>query len=704
MRTLPLLALFVLAPGARADFAADVAPVLERHCIRCHQPGNAKGEFSLATEADLKASGHVVPGKPDQSELLRVVVAQQGETRARMPKSGKPLTEGEVAVLRKWIADGATWPVNFTIKERAKAGSDWWALQPITKATPPVITDGARPANAIDNFTFAKLREKGLAPNPVAEKRALIRRVTYDLTGLPPSPEEVEAFVNDTAPDSYEKLVDKLLASPRYGEQWGRHWLDVVRFGESNGYERNVLINSAWPFRDYVIKSFNADKPFDKFVYEQLAGDVVAKGDPEREVGTVFLVCGPYDNVGNGDAKAAALIRANHADEMIRATSEAFLGLTFGCARCHDHKFDPITAKDYYALYSTFAGVKHGERAIGGMKGARVFAGVFDPNAGKNQVVFVGGDPQKPGAAAPPASMAALDKLESKYAISPTGPESDRRFALARWITAKDNPLTARVLANRVWHWHFGVGIVDTPSDFGWMGGRPTHPELLDFLASELHANGWKLKPLHKLIVMSHTYRQSSAHREGAAKVDADARLLWRFPPRRLSGEEVRDTMLALAGKLDHEKEKGGPGFKLYRYVEDNVATYHPLDEHGPNTYRRAVYHQNARAARVDVLSDFDCPDPAAAAPRRASTTTPLQALALLNHKFVHDAAGFLTARAEKDAGPDAEARVRRAFAIAYGRAPTAGELKTALPVVAQHGLKPLCLALLNSNELLYLP
>jgi hypothetical protein len=703
MRTASLLALLALAPAARADFAADVAPVLERHCVRCHQPGNAKGEFALASEADLKASGHVVPGKPDQSELLRVVVAQPGETRPRMPKSGKPLTEGEVAALRKWIADGAKWPANVTIKERARAGADWWALQPIAKPKPPAVPDGPQPANAIDHFTFAKLREKGLAPNPGAEKRALIRRLTYDLTGLPPTPDETEAFEKDAAPDAYEKLVDRLLASPRYGEQWGRHWLDVVRFGESNGYERNVLIPNVWPFRDYVIKSFNADKPFDKLVYEHLAGDVVAKGDPEREVGTAFLVCGPYDNVGNGDAAAAALIRANHADEMIRTTTEAFLGLTFGCARCHDHKFDPIAAKDYYALYSTFAGVKHGERALAA-KGAKVFAGTFDPNAGRDQKVFVGGDPQKPGAAAPPASMAVLDALASKYAISPTGPESDRRFALARWITAKDNPLTARVLANRVWHWHFGTGIVDTPSDFGWMGGRPTHPELLDFLASELHANGWKLKPLHKLVVMSHTYRQSSAYREPAAKLDADARLLWRFPPRRLSGEEVRDTMLALGGKLDHAKEKGGPGFKLYRYVQDNVATYHPLDEHGPDTYRRAVYHTNARAARVDVLSDFDCPDPAAAAPRRASTTTPLQALALLNHKFVHDMAGALAARAEAEAGAKPDARVRRAFLIAYGRTPTETELKAAVPVVEKLGLKPLCLALLNSNELLYLP
>ncbi|MBY0522039.1 MAG: DUF1553 domain-containing protein [Gemmataceae bacterium] len=767
------LAVWLALPGALTaappNFAKEVAPILEQHCIRCHHPGNRKGELSLTTMSDLKESGQVVPGKPDESPLLKLVTPKAGSTRARMPKEGKPLTAAEVAVLRRWIAEGATWPEGAVLREKAKADGTWWSLQPLGKAEP--LAPPGLPADwanhAIDRFVFARLAEKGLRPSPPADRLTLIRRLTYDLTGLPPSPSEIEKFLHDNAPDAYEKLVDRLLASPQYGEQWGRHWLDVVRFGESNGYERNVLINNVWPFRDYVIRSLNEDRPFDQLILEHLAGDVVARGKPDREIGTAFLVCGPYDNVGNGDPAQAALIRANHLDEIIRATAESFLGLTLGCARCHDHKFDPITQRDYYSLYATFAGVRHADRPIvskderetqqaqleklkkqrdqlgkerddllqvirrrdaqptaaeearlGELKTEldklnqaiaaapplpRVWAGTFDADAGKRPYhLFLGGDPQKKGAAVTPASLSVLAGLPSRYELPATASETDRRLALAKWIIGADNPLTPRVLANRLWHYHFGTGIVDTPSDFGWMGSRPSHPELLDWLARQVDVHGWKLKPLHRLIVTSQTYRQASTWSDAAAKADADSRLLWRFPPRRLTGEEVRDTMLTAAAKLDRSK-MGGPGFRLYRYVEDNVATYHPLDRHGPETYRRAVYHQNARAARVDLLSDFDCPDPAAAAPRRASTTTPLQALALLNHRFTHDMAQFASARVEKEAGTRSADQVRLAFVLAYGRPPDAEELERCVPVVEKHGLRTLWRALLNSSELIYL-
>lgn len=750
-------------PGSLAaappDFAKEMAPILEQHCLRCHQPGNKKGDLSVATFADLKESGQVAPGKPDESPLLKLVTPRAGGARPRMPKEGKPLSTTEVDLLRRWIAEGAIWPDGLVLKEKAKADGTWWSLQPLARAEPPQPS-GLQPEwakHAIDRFVFARLQEKGLRPSPPAERRELIRRLTYDLIGLPPSPAEIDAFLADRRPDAYEQLVERLLASPRYGERWGRHWLDVVRFGESNGYERNVLINNVWPFRDYVIRSFNEDKPFYQLVLEHLAGDVIARDDPGREIGTAFLVCGPYDNVGNGDPAQAALIRANHLDEIIRTTAEAFLGLTYGCARCHDHKFDPITQKDYYGLYATFAGVRHGDRPLVGKEEraahqARVdaltkqrdqlqqtirqrgedakpngkdelkaeleklnraiaavpplprqWAGTFDLEAGKRPYhIFQGGDPQKKGAAVVPASLGVLAGLPSRYEVPASASEGERRLALAKWLVAADHPLTPRVLANRLWHYHFGVGIVDSPSDFGWIGSRPTHPELLDWLARQIHANGWKLKPLHRLIVSSQTYRQASTWNEAAARVDADSRLLWRFPPRRLAGEEVRDTMLAVAGKLDVSK-MGGPGFRLYRYVEDNVATYHPLDQHGPETYRRSVYHQNARAARVDVLSDFDCPDPATAAPRRAATTTPLQALALLNHSFTHDMARFAGERVAKEAGANPADQVRLAFTLAFGRLPDAEELARCVPIVEQHGVRPLWLALFNSNEFIYL-
>ena len=928
------------------DFAREIAPVLERSCIRCHQPNVRKGELSLATSADLIDAGYVVRGEPDQSHLLSVLVPAAPGERPQMPKEGAPLSAEEIALVREWIAQGAHWPDELVLSEKSKADKKWWSLQPLAEVEPPhpegiQTTWGASP---IDRFLFEKLKENGLEPSPPADRRALIRRVTYDLTGLPPAPDEVEAFLHDERPDAYERLVDRLLESPHYGEHWGRHWLDVARFGESRGFERNEIITNAWPFRDYVIRSLNDDKPFNQLVREHLAGDVIGRDRPEVEVGTTFLVCGPYDDVGNQDPVQAARIRANTIDDMIRATSEAFLGLTVGCARCHDHKFDPIAQRDYYSLYATFAGVRHGPRTVatadqrqthaerlaplnrrrerlsrekseleetifaraeqkaemyasretrpaidrkgteetfapvearyvrllvegrdtdpyarsghhidefeiwtaeaeprnvalsanggqaaGSSRVAEDFADAYSPAltidgefgarwigggpeltitleqpatinrilfssdrtgaAGDNPVaafvseyrievsldgerwtevadsydrrpvspahrrkrfiqaeitsqereqlatfdsqlgevqreiaavpslpawwvgnfetaagpfhVFLGGDPQKKGPEIVPASLSTLDQVTSTYELSAGASEAERRLALAEWIVHLENPLTPRVLANRIWHYHFGTGIVDTPSDFGYMGGRPSHPQLLDWLARQVHENGWRLKPLHRLIVTSQAYRQSAAHRPEAAQVDAESRLLWRFPPRRLAAEEIRDTLLSISGKLD--PTMGGPGFRLYRYLQDNVATYIPHDEHGPETYRRAVYHHNARALQVDLLTDFDCPDNAFAAPRRASTVTPLQALTLMNHSFSVDMAAALAERLCSECGPDAAKQLERTFLLCCSRTPDETEQAAAIEFIERQGLRAFCRAMLNSNELIYL-
>jgi mono/diheme cytochrome c family protein len=957
----------VSAVGEPVDFAKEIAPILERNCIRCHVPGNEKGDLSLATFADLAENEYVVPGDPDSSYLVDLITAVDDEP-PEMPKDATPLPEEQVALIRRWIAEGADWPDDAILRERSKADASWWSLQPLR--TTPDSPDG--PAS-IDAFIDAKLADQGLARNPPADRRTLIRRATYDLTGLPPSPEEVEAFVNDPNPHAYEQLIDRLLASPHYGERWGRHWLDVVRFGESNGFERNVLINNLWPFRDYVIGSINEDKPFDQFMREHLAGDVIGKDDPDVAVGSAFLVAGPYDDVGNQDPAQAAQIRANTLDEMIGATSQAFLGLTVSCARCHDHKFDPIKQEDYYSLYATFAGVRHGavplataetkaeresqlkplnkkkakleeaqrtlkrqvlKRAIeriaqyeacwtrpavnrmgteerfepvsakfvrlvcesldtnpAGTRGFRIdefeiwsdadepvnvallsngakaygearriedFPGAYSPkNAidGKagaqfisngadltielakptriNRVVFssgrdaeiaehgtftfvgeyrievsddrqkwqevahgrdrkpvglgegklahrdhrllqleitgaeraeqarlardlaavqrsiagvpalpsvwigsrsaadakgpfhvfLGGSPQKPGAQVTPASLSVFGDKENeavstlpRYELAADAAEADRRRALADWIVCPDNPLTPRVLANRLWHYHFGTGIVDTPSDFGYMGGRPSHPELLDFLAGKLIENDWRLKPMHRIIMNSQTYRQSSAFQEQAARQDGDARLLWRFPPRRLSAEEIRDTMLVWTEKLkvgdssdisqdDHAESlvpDGGPGFRLYHFMQDNVCTYVPLDEHGPETYRRAVYHQNARASVVDLMTEFDQPDCAFSTPRRAETTTPLQALTMLNHQFTLDMAGFLAERLRREAADDPQAQIRRAYQLCFARVPTEEESAACVEFAQTHGLPALCRVVLNTSEAIY--
>lgn len=829
---------------------------------------------------------------------------------------------------------------------------DWWSLRPLAGVQPPSVK--GQPAHwaaqPVDRFIFARLTEKGLNPSPSADRRTLIRRATYDLHGLPPTPDEIEDFLNDTRADAYERLMDRLLASPRYGERWGRHWLDVIRFGESRGFERNQITTTAWPFRDYVIRSFNDDKPFDQFITEHLAGDVVGRDQPEIEIGTAFLVAGPYDDVGNQDAAQAKTIRANTIDEMITAAGTAFLGLTVNCARCHDHKFDPISAADYHRMQATFAGVQHADRPLStpverqeradqlkplqeqqaalnkqvadleaailkrtaeaptikefklpkvdpyltedrfppvlakqirlvirsnnrdprnaggvridefevwsadqpdrnvalGKNGTKAEAaarsaqdfmaayapglvndGIYDAKwiadgaatltlifarperidritfssdrqkslpAGHGQNTFVGeylieismdgsqwttvadslerpplnaafvrerdlqraildaerqerdalqrllaqvnaairrvpdlpvawagrfeqpkentyvmlgGDPARRGEDVAPASLTTLSRVTPPYALAADAPEADRRLALAKWIVSPDNPLTARVLANRVWHYHFGTGIVDTPSDFGNLGGLPSHPELLDWLARRLHTHGWQLKPLHREIMLSQTYQQASAsaipaaQHARAADVDADNRLLWSFPSRRLSAEEIRDTMLSVAGVL--RADMGGPGFRLFEYLQDNVATYLPLDQHGPETYRRAVYHHNARASRIDLMTDFDSPDCTLAEPARNTTTSPLQALTLLNHSFTVDMAAAMATRLMREAGTaDANAQVRRAFLLAYGRSPVSEESTAAARLIREHGLPAFTRALLNSNELIH--
>jgi hypothetical protein len=783
------------------------------------------------------------------------------------------------------------------------------------------------------------LREKELEPSPQADRRTLIRRLSFDLQGLPPTPEAVEAFVNDPAPDAYEKLVDRLLDDPAYGERWGRHWLDVVRFGESNGYEQNHLRDNAWPYRDWVIQSLNQDKPYQRMILEQLAGDRLAPGDPQVEAATGFLVAGPHDTVKIQNLEGEAQKRANHLDDMIAATASAFLGLTVHCARCHDHKFDPIQQKDYYRLQAAFAGVWHdgrvwaekdeiaayeaaakplrqkirqadgglealrkaatervetrkeeilgrlrpsvdpirteevfeavearfvrlvieqmtGPRSVtdldelelwsadgrnvalageatakstrvdeaspdtysaanlidgkfdrrwisaGGMpewvevklprverieravwssdrlmgfggrfgrsvpeqyrvetsldgerwrtvatsqgrlpfsdqaqqrlllfavfsgeekrewevlegqreaaqeklnrleKPARAFLGRFEQPL-EPSFVMLRGNPMDHGDQVAPRSLSTLEQILPGFDLAPDAPEGERRLALARWIASDDNALTARVMVNRVWMYHFGQPLLRTPSDFGVNGGEPTHPELLEWLARRLvNDYGWRLKPLHREIVLSAAYRQSGAYREAASRTDRDAAYLWRFPPRRLSAEEVRDALLAVSGKLD--RRMGGPGFRLYRYTVDNVATYYPIEDFGPETFRRAVYHQHARSVKPELLGQFDCPDSSLAAPKRVSTTTPLQALSLLNNDFALDQARFLVERASKEAGDGAAARIERIWRLAYGRAPDAEEARAAQAFVAAQGWELLARVVLNANEFVY--
>jgi hypothetical protein len=581
-------------------------------------------------------------------------------------------------------------------------GTDRWSFQPIQAHAPPRAGDPAWALNPIDGFIWEKLAQAGLEPSSAADRVTLIRRVYYEMCGLPPAPEAVQEFVADERPDAWERLVDRVLASPRYGERWAGHWLDVVRFGESDGFETNRERPSAYRYRDYVIDAFNDDKPYDRFVAEQLAGDALG-ADPA----TGFLVAGPCDVVKSPDVQLTLMQRQDELADIIHTTGTTFLGLTLGCARCHDHKFDPVTQKDYYALQAVFAGVIHGEREwrdapniLSGKnqspEAVKVYAGIFQQPQPTH--LLFRGDPLEPRQQVAPDTIAVLDSLE----LSAEAPEQARRRALAEWLVRPENPLAARVLANRIWHCHFAQGIVATPNDFGASGAAPTHPELLDWLASQLVRGGWSVKRLHRLILLSQTYRQTSAPRDDGVNVDAGSRLLWRFPPRRLEAEAIRDSVLHVSGVLD--LKIGDRGFLGLNVIRENVFHYFPKEEFGPQDWRRMIYMIKIRKENEDVFGLFDCPDGGQVVPKRSRSTTALQALNLLNSKFMIQQADLFAARLHREAGNDPMPQIQRAFLLAFGRKPNDVELEASLALVQQECLSAVCLALFNANEFLFIP
>ncbi len=793
-----------------------------------------------------------------------------------------------------------------------------WSLEPVRRPTPPALGQGERAANAVDSFVFAKLAKAGLTPSGLAKRPLLIRRLYLVTLGMHPSAEEVAAFVNDSRPGAWERLVDRVLNDPRLGERWAQHWLDVIRYGETHGFEMNRERPNAWPFRDWVVEAMNRDLPYDRFVREQLAGDALGSG-----VGTGFLVAGPNDQVKSQDINLTLTQRQNELDGMISTTGTTFLGLTLGCARCHDHKFDPVTQRDYYSLQAVFAGVQHAARDIdrkidpalereratlesridsaqkeltmleAGVPrfrppvNARGNEETFEPvqarfvrfniaranraepcvdelevfAAGKNValasagaratasgVYLDGGNPihqlalvndgrygnsrswiansstnawvqielakpatigrikwardregryndrlaveytfevaTEPGqwrtvassADRPPTGDKAQTKLEfllanlkgeeaanvrhlakrlagdeqrlgeihaalrrTVYAgtfrqpevthvlhrgdplakrdevgpdgigalggalgLAPNAPEQQRRLKLAQWITTPDNPLTARVIVNRLWKHHFGTGLAATLNDLGVNGVRPTHPELLDWLAAELVSSGWSLKRIHRLILTSRAWRQSSQPRKEALAVDGGSRFLWRFPPRRLEAEVIRDNILLVTGTLD--SRMGGPGFSGFRVEAENVRHYHPKESYGPADWRRMLYMTKVRQEREPTFGVFDCPDFNQSVPSRSRSTTPLQSLSLLNSPFVLQQAGLLAKRLRHESGADSRAQVARACQLALGREPTREELADASGLVAEHTLEAFCRALFNANEFLFLP
>lgn len=908
----------------KVDFATDVKPIFERRCLECHGPQKQLGGLRLdqrRTALGESDSGlAILPGKSAESLLVQLVAGLEADRW--MPQKGERLTAAEVGILRAWIDAGAVWPDDGS----ETAAAQHWSLQPVVRPALPPAPVGAR--NPIDHFIAEALAEKQLTLSPEADPRTLLRRLSFDLVGLPPAPEEVAAFLAAHDTRAYDRVVDRLLASPHHGERWAQHWLDAVRFAESDGFEKNLPRASAWPYRDYVIASFNADKPYHQFLREQLAGDVL-----EAPTATGFLVGGANDTVKSREPVLNAQQRADVLHDMVSTTASAMLGLTVGCARCHNHKFDPIPQADYYRMKAVFEGVAHGERVIGdqtqqkaelartqqALEAVQAALAQFEPladpatqhktlreavNPRLNSERFsatmakrlrftvratTGGEPcidelevyaaadltqnvalasfgtQVQASSVYANSTSPLHKLEhindgkhgnarswisgeagrgwieldfkqpvsidrivwgrdrelkyrdrlptdytievagaddawkvvassadrQKYANDKKSPlkidetkltseqlaryrelaarhdalnkelqrhrdapkfylglfenspppthrfhrgdpmqprdriepgalrtisvgfnlppstgnrsltsDQQRRLALAEWIVDPANPLTARVMVNRLWQQHFGEGLVGTPSDFGVNGARPTHPALLDWLSAELVEHGWSLRHVHRLIVQSATYRQSSAARAEGLSADAGSRLLWRYPPRRLEAEPIRDTILAVSGKLD--LRMGGPGFLAFEPNSNYVRVYNPKTTFGPEDWRRMVYMTKIRMQQDGAFGAFDCPDGGQIAPRRSRSTTPLQALSLLNSPFLAEQAEFFAERVAKDAGDDPAAQVKRAFRLVYQREPAAAELVECERLVRDFGLPVLGRVLFNSNEFLY--
>ncbi len=923
-----LLALFsvsVLRAAEPVDFGRDVWPIFERHCNECHGPGNQSSGLRLDRRSVALRGGDfgvptIVPSKPDESFLI-AVISGDNDHGIRMPPDGDPLPAKQIETLRRWIVEGAAWPgqMEATADDRE---TDLWSLKPIAVASVGDQDGGVGShrtgAEVIDQMILVRLRAAGLTLSSEADPITLLRRLSLVLTGLPPTPEELADYLSDPGGTAmaYEKAVDRLLDSPRYGERWAQHWLDVIRWAETVGFETNAARPNAWPYRDWVIDSLNQDKPYDRFLWEQIAGDTVGE-----DAALGFLVAGPANLPGQvgRDEEAMRQARQDELDEVVQTVSQAAIGLTVGCARCHNHKFDPILQKDYFAMQAIFAGLRYGDRRLRGQQNdlwtdqvpaakarldrtlaeakslrqrfdlkpcsgslhtdrfepilatavrmeiratddgkppslyefeawtaadsgasrnvalasqgaipsassyalanqTRHFDNLIDGSTDRRQAfpwvasdvgpAWIQVDFAEPARidrtvwdvgsshpadyaihvmngesgqwqvvadstdrwlresdrrsasevqlrglsendvslvvklnAAARAARAELSRLSAgpqvfaarfvqspeptwllhrgdpmnrREVVAPAVPkalgqmpwnegdsEPQRRVALAEHLIHRDHPLTSRVIVNRVWQHHFGEGLVDTPSDFGEMGSRPTHPELLDHLALDFVRDGWSLKKLHRRIVRSRTFRQSNRPAVDALQVDADSRLLWRFPPRRLEAEAIRDSILQASGNLN--LEMGGRGFDLFQQ-RGGLADYTALETFQPDGWRRMIYAHKIRMQSVDVFGAFDCPDAGQMKPKRTRSITPIQSLSLFNSPFVMRQSRFFSDRVEEEVGERVDDQVARAFVIAFARSPSDEERDRMSELVLSHGLNQLCRVLMNSSEFLYIP
>jgi hypothetical protein len=738
------LCLFVGNRGLAEDAATDavfqqqVLPILAKNCTDCHSSDEQEAGLDLSTRDGLlqgsKAGYVIVPGKSAESLLVQLLVS---EGKPHMPPDGR-LADANIEAIRRWIDDLP--PQALPSRGSLAQGRDLWSLRPMVCAAQPEVKDAAWLRTPVDAFVLSRLEAAGLAPAEPADKVHLVRRAYFDLTGLPPSPAEVQAFVADAAPDAYERLLDRLLASPAYGERWARHWLDLARYADSGGFHDDLDRPHAWRYRDYVIRSFNADKPYAQFVREQLAGDELAPRDAQSLAATAFGRNGPSND--NNVGKEKEKYRLDQLDDTLSTTSVVFLGLTIGCARCHDHKFDPISQTDYYRFLAIFNNTVRKDVPLDE-------AGCPVPNAGKPKTAKPKPDKSKSLAAvmvmtevssqAPPTYLrwrgdfakrgpevqpgvpAALVPDDFVFAMAESKlPTTGRRLALADWISQPENPLAWRVIANRLWQHHFARGIVATPSNFGMTGELPTHPLLLDYLALETARDGGELKRIQRLILSSATYRQSSRASEALLAADPQNLLLGRMNKQRLEGEAIRDSILAVAGTLN--TAMGGPGIKPRIPAELLVASQRNkwpiVKQEGPQHWRRSVYVYVKRQLPMPLLELFDSPDTSQTCAARQQSTVPTQALVLMNDQFVQDQAGYFAERVARLAA-DADEPAALALQLALGTSPSAARVAEAklflneqqaahrqagldATKAQRQALTDLCHVLLNCNEFVF--
>ena len=815
--------------------ARQAYQVLKANCFECHGESR-KGGLDLRTHATLikgSATGRVVvPHEPSRSRLY--LLASHADPEEVMPPKRPRISDEDLEALRLWIEDGASLEdveeaaaddvkspeLLAKLEEKAITPEErqYWAFKRPSRTTVPAVPASApRPwtRNPIDRFLVASMNAKGLTPSPRADRRALIRRAYLDVLGLPPAPEEVAAFVSDPAPDAWTKLVERLLASPHYGERWARHWLDVVRYADSGGFEFDVDRPEGWRYRDYVVKSFNDDKPYSQFIREQIAGDEYAPDSKDAMIATGFLRLGP--EMGGGERG-----RQDSLDDVVTTTTLAFMGMTVGCARCHNHKFDPIPQRDYYRIQAVFFSTRGvdiplvpahdvaahraatsrieselkplrqakkdieapylkqlvdaeiaqlpeylqkawntppGERTEGQRLNVaqiektlqsdslraritekhlvplmpddvrRQHQGLKDkiaaiettmpPRYATARAIAEGGRQATPsyflhrgsidakGSVMTPGVLSVATERESEFATPPDNAKSSwRRRGFAEWLVDPENPLTARVMVNRIWQHHFGEGIVRTPSNFGKMGEPPSHPALLDWLAVEFVEGGWSMKAIHRLILTSEAYQMASRDVASNVTIDPENRLFWRMPRQRLEAEAIRDAILSTAGTLD--RTMGGPNVLPYidpdLFEASSKRNWLGKPDDDPSTWRRSLYVFSKRSIRYPLFETFDQPNLVNSTDRRNRSIVAPQALILMNNAFVIVQAKKFAERLRREAGADTGALVDRAFLVALGRKPDATERSKSVAFVraTPNGLVEFCHLMFNLNEFVY--